>query len=326
MLSSSLTEGLISESRRSLVSSESRSQQNGAVNSPLISAEELAAELHAESRVVLADVRWTLNGPPGRPEYESGHLPGARWVDLESELTTHGPTGGRHPLPDPAVFQAAMRRLDVSASTPVVAYDGATSLAASRLWWLLTDAGHEDVRVLDGGFAAWEAGGLPIETGPGPGPADGDFIGRPGQRTVVDASGVVALLGDGGGSTGSGGSTNVSLVDVRAADRYAGENETIDPIAGHIPGALSRPSTENLTASGQFKTQAEIAARFAEIDGEPIFYCGSGITAAHTLLALESTGRTGAIYPGSWSDWITDPDRPRATGLSAPGTSALGAT
>ncbi len=287
------------------------------MNNPLISAEELAAELAAGSRPVLADVRWTLNGPPGFAEYEAGHLPGARWVDLESDLTTHGPTGGRHPLPSRAVFQAAMRRLGVSAGSAVVVYDGASSLAASRLWWLLTDAGHEDVRVLDGGFAAWQAAGLPIETGPGPGPADGDFVGRPGQRAAVDAAGVLALVGEGSGSGESSGSANATLVDVRAADRYAGENETMDPIAGHIPGALSRPSTENLTDSGQFKPPAEIAARFADVDGEPVFYCGSGITAAHTLLALESTGRTGAIYPGSWSDWITDPSRPRATGPSA---------
>ena len=283
------------------------------MNSPLLSPAALVAELAAGSQVVLADVRWNLTGPPGRPEYEAGHLPGARWVDLESELTTHGPTGGRHPLPDPSVFQAAMRRLGVSASTPVVVYDGATSLAASRLWWLLTDAGHEDVRVLDGGFAAWQAAGLPVESGPGPEPADGDFVARPGQRAAVDADGVVALLGAGSGANDP---ANSVLVDVRAADRYAGENETMDPIAGHIPGALSRPSTENLTATGEFKAPEEIAARFADIGGEPIFYCGSGITAAHTLLALESAGRTGAIYPGSWSDWITDPDRPRATGPS----------
>ena len=286
------------------------------MNGPLISAAELAAELAAGSQVVLADVRWALTGPSGRPDYEAGHLPGARWVDLESELTTHGPTGGRHPLPDPDVFRAAMRRLGVSASTPVIAYDGATSLAASRLGWLLTDAGHQDVRVLDGGFAAWEAAGSPIETGPGPGPADGDFVGRPGQRAAVNAAGVLALLDEGSGSPRSS-STDITLVDVRAADRYAGENETMDPIAGHIPGALSRPSTENLTASGQFKPPAEITERFADIDGEPVFYCGSGISAAHPLLALESAGRTGAIYPGSWSDWITDPDRPRTTGPSA---------
>ena len=276
------------------------------MNSPLVSVQELAAELASGRRIVLADVRWTLNGPPGEPEYEQGHLPGALWVDLESELTTHGPRGGRHPLPDPEVFEAAMRRIGVSADVPVVGYDGATSLAAARLWWLLTDAGHQDVRVLDGGYAAWQEARQPVETGPGIVPERGDFLARPGQRAAVDADGVLALVGN---ANAAG-----TLVDVRATDRYAGQNETIDPVAGHIPGAISRPSTENLTETGRFRPAAELAERFADIGGEPVLYCGSGITAAHTLLALESAGRTGAIYPGSWSDWITDPDRPRASG------------
>jgi thiosulfate/3-mercaptopyruvate sulfurtransferase len=272
-----------------------------------VPVEELAAELASGRRIVLADVRWSLTGPPGEPEYEEGHLPGALWVDLESELSTHGPSGGRHPLPDPAVFEAAMRRIGVSAGVPVVAYDGATSLAAARLWWLLTDAGHQDVRVLDGGFAAWQEAGRPVETGPGSVPERGDFVARPGQRGAVDADAVLDLVEDPDADA-------AVLVDVRAADRYAGENETMDPVAGHIPGAVSRPSTENLTETGRFRAAAEIAERFADVDGEPVLYCGSGITAAHTLLALESTGRTGRIYPGSWSDWITDPDRPRASG------------
>jgi thiosulfate/3-mercaptopyruvate sulfurtransferase len=275
----------------------------------LVSVDQLAAELaevaDAGRTIVLADVRWTLNGPPGRPVYEAGHLPGAVYVDLESELTTHGPVGGRHPLPDPEVFQLAVRRIGVSAQTPVVVYDGATSLAASRLWWLLTDAGHADVRVLDGGFAAWQAAGRPVETGGAPTPAAGDFLVVSGHRRVVDAGAVAAL---------SRTPTAPALVDVRAADRYAGENETMDPIAGHIPGAVNRPSMQNLTETGRFKAAAEIARRYADLEGEPVLYCGSGITAAHTLLALETAGRTGAIYPGSWSDWITDPDRPRATG------------
>jgi thiosulfate/3-mercaptopyruvate sulfurtransferase len=245
--------------------------------------------------------------PPfdGRAAHEAGHLPGAVYVDLESELTTHGPVGGRHPLPDPDVLQRALRRAGVSAATPVVVYDGATSLAASRLWWLLSDAGHPDVRVLDGGYAAWLAAGRPVETGPGQTPAAGDFVVESGHRRVVDADAVAGLSRAGTGPV---------LVDVRAADRYAGENETIDPIAGHITGAVNRPSMANLTESGRFRSAAEIAEGYADLPGEPVLYCGSGITAAHTLLALETTGRTGAIYPGSWSDWITDPDRPRATG------------
>ena len=277
------------------------------MRNPLVSVEQLAAALDQDATpsIVLVDVRWTLNGPPGRDDYEAGHLPGAVFVDLETELTTHGPAGGRHPLPDPAVFQRAMRRIGVSAETPVVVYDGATSLAASRLWWLLTDAGHPDVRVLDGGYAAWQAAGRPVETGPGPTPAAGDFVVESGHRRVVDADAVAALSRSGSGP---------ALVDVRAADRYAGENETVDPIAGHIPGAVNLPSTANLTESGRFRAAAEIARGYADLQGEPVLYCGSGITAAHTLLALETAGRTGSIYPGSWSDWITDPDRPRTTG------------
>ncbi|HEY5787287.1 MAG TPA: sulfurtransferase [Microlunatus sp.] len=278
------------------------------MSTPLMSVEHLAAasdEADAGPVIALVDVRWTLNGPPGRPVYEAGHLPGAVYVDLESELTSHGPVGGRHPLPDQEDFQRAVRRIGVSAATPVVVYDGATSLAASRLWWLLSDAGHPDVRVLDGGYAAWQAAGMPVETGPGPTPPVGDFVVESGHRRVVDADAVSALSRSG---------TGPRLVDVRAADRYAGENETIDPIAGHIPGAVNRPSMANLTESGRFKPAAEIAQRYADLEGEPVLYCGSGITAAHTLLALETAGRTGSIYPGSWSDWITDPGRPRATG------------
>ena len=273
------------------------------MNNPLVTVEELAAERATGRPLVLADVRWTLNGPSGRADYEAGHLPGAVYVDLEAELTTHGPSGGRHPLPDLGTFQRAMRRIGVSAATPVVVYDGATSLAASRLWWLLTDAGHPSVRVLDGGFAGWRAAGQPVETGPGAASAPGDFVVAPGHRRVVDAAGVATLLAG-----------EVALVDVRAADRYAGENETIDPVAGHIPGAVSRPSTQNLTEAGGFRPAAEIAERFADVVGEPVLYCGSGFTAAHTLLALESAGRPGARYPGAWSAWITDPARPRATG------------
>lgn len=274
---------------------------------PLITVDELAGVLASDAPVVLADVRWSLNGPPGNPEFEAGHLPGAVWVDLESELTTHGPTGGRHPLPRREVFEQAMRRIGVRADVGVVVYDGATSLAASRLWWLLTDAGHGAVRVLDGGFGAWRDAGRPVETGVGARPEPGDFVARPGHRAALGADEVEVLVGSGGRA----------LVDVRAADRYAGQNETIDPVAGHIPGALSRPSTDNLTASGHFRSPAAIAERFAEIGEDPVLYCGSGITAAHTLLALESAGRTAAIYPGSWSDWITDPGRPRATGSEA---------
>jgi thiosulfate/3-mercaptopyruvate sulfurtransferase len=186
----------------------------------------------------------------------------------------------------------------------VVAYDGATSLAASRLWWLLTDAGHRRVRVLNGGLAAWQSAGLPTESGavhpPG---TPGTFEARPGQRAQLGAEDILARR--------TGGPL---LVDVRAAERFTGETEPMDPVAGHIPGAINRPSTENLDAAGRFRPPSEIAERFPADGEDLVLYCGSGITAAQSLLALESAGRTAAIYPGSWSDWITDPDRPVATG------------
>lgn len=270
---------------------------------PLVGVAALAAQLAGPDPVVVLDVRWTLGGPSGRPDYEAGHLPGAHWVDLEHELS--GPAvgaGGRHPLPDVEVLGAALRRVGVRADVPVVVHDAATSLAAARLWWLLVDAGHPDVRVLDGGFAAWQRAGRPVETGPDRGAEPGDFVPRPGGLAAVDAAGVEALR-----------ATGAPLVDVRAPERYRGEHEPLDPVAGHIPGAVNRPSPGNQTPDGHFRPPAEIAARFAGLE-EPVLYCGSGITAAHTLLALRSAGLDGRIYPGSWSDWVSDPDRPVATG------------
>jgi thiosulfate/3-mercaptopyruvate sulfurtransferase len=271
--------------------------------SPLIGVDDLAALLRSPDPVVLADVRWTLGGPSGQPDYEAGHLPGAHWVDLEAELSgpARGP-GGRHPLPDVDVLAAALSRIGVRAEATVVVYDAATSLAAARLWWLLVDAGHPDVRVLDGGFAAWQRAGQPVETGPDRGAEPGGFVPAPGRLSRVDAAGVTALLG-----------SSTPLVDVRAAERYTGATEPLDPVAGHIPGALNRPSSENLSPEGRFRSPTEIAERFAGLD-DPVLYCGSGITAAHSLLALRSAGLNGRIYPGSWSDWVSDRDRPVATG------------
>lgn len=271
--------------------------------SPLIGVDELAGRLRSAAPVVLADVRWSLGGPPGEPEYRAGHLPGAHWVDLERELS--GPardTGGRHPLPDADVLAAALRRIGVRTDGPVVVYDAANALAASRLWWLLVDAGHPDVRVLDGGFAAWQQAGHLVETGPDQTPEPGDFVPRPGRLPRVDAAEVTALLAAG-----------TPVVDVRAAERFTGATEPVDPVAGHIPGAVSRPSPQNQTPEGRFRPPAEIAERFAGL-ADPVLYCGSGITAAHTLLALRTAGLDGRIYPGSWSDWVSDPDRPVATG------------
>ena len=273
----------------------------------LIQPPELAAALDSEHPPVLADVRWNLAGPPGRPEYEAGHLPGAQWVDLEAELSAPPGAGGRHPLPLPATFERAMRRIGLNRGTPVVVYDGANSLAAARLWWLLTDAGHSRVRVLDGGFAAWRAAGLPVESGSGVPVAAGDFVAQPGQRAQLIGPEIAARLA---------GDPSIRLVDVRAPERYSGETEPIDPVAGHIPGAVNLPSPGNHAADGRFLPAAIIADRYlgAGVPSGAVLYCGSGITAAQSLLALESAGLTAAIYPGSWSDWITDPDRPIATG------------
>jgi thiosulfate/3-mercaptopyruvate sulfurtransferase len=268
-------------------------------------ADRLALDAGARDRLlVLADVRWNLSGPPGRPEYEVGHLPGAAWVDLTAELSGPPGAGGRHPLPPVEVFEAAMRRIGVRADSEVVVYDGRTSLSAARLWWLLLDAGHPRVRVLDGGFAAWQRAGLPVQTGPEPEHEAGDFVARPGHLERVGTDELAAQVGT---------TAAPALVDVRAPERYRGEVEPIDPVAGHIPGAVNRPSMANLDADGRFRP-AVVAEHYADLP-DPVLYCGSGITAAHSLLALRSAGLIGGrIYPGSWSDWVRDPGRPVATG------------
>jgi len=274
-------------------------------SSVLIEVPELAERLRLPGSPVLADVRWSLGGPPGRPGYEAGHLPGAAWVDLEAELSGPPGTGGRHPLPRPEVFSAAMRRIGVGSGSEVVVYDAGTSLAAARLWWLLLDAGHPRVRVLDGGLAAWQQAGLPVQSGAETARPAGDFVARPGHLERVDATELLAHLQEPAAPV---------LVDVRAPERYRGEVEPLDPVAGHIPGAVNRPSMANLDPTGRFLPAAVLAERYAGLP-DPVLYCGSGITAAHTLLALRSAGVPGGrIYPGSWSDWVSDPGRPVASG------------
>ncbi|GAA3389926.1 sulfurtransferase [Streptomyces roseoviridis] len=269
---------------------------------PIISASELLSESAGARPPVLLDVRWTLGGPPGRPEYEAGHLPGAVYVDLDTELAGPPGRGGRHPLPDPAAFGAAMRRAGVSADTPVVVYDGGLGWGAARAWWLLRWAGHPDVRVLDGGLAAWE-GELSKDV---PSPEPGDFEPRPGALGLLDADGAAALAGSG------------LLLDARAAERYRGDVEPIDRVGGHIPGAVSAPTTENVGPDGRFLPADALAARFAGLgakeDTEVAVYCGSGVSGAHEVLALEIAGIPAALYAGSWSEWSSDPSRPVATG------------
>ncbi|NLU73811.1 sulfurtransferase [Streptomyces sp. HNM0575] len=280
----------------------------------ITSASALADRLARGEAPVLLDVRWQLGGPHGRPDYEAGHLPGAVYVDLDTELA--GPPGesGRHPLPDQEVFAAAMRRAGVSGDRPVVVYDGGQGWAAARAWWLLRRAGHGDVRVLDGGLAAWDG---PLETGEVT-PEPGDFTPRTGTTGMTGT--VRALDADGAAALARRG----MLLDARAGERYRGEVEPIDPVGGHIPGAVSAPTSENVVeAAGRdrpplLRSPEELRARFRELgvtdDTEVGVYCGSGVSAAHEVLALAQAGIDAALYVGSWSEWSADPERPVATG------------
>ncbi|MBB0245425.1 sulfurtransferase [Streptomyces alkaliphilus] len=272
----------------------------------IISPDELAAVLadpHTDADPpVLLDVRWNLGGPPGREEYGRGHLPGAVWIDLETELAgSPGPTG-RHPLPSPDVLRDAMRRAGVNDDSRVVVYDGGQGWAAARAWWLLRHAGHEHVRVLDGGLARWNG---PLAT-VDPNPRPGNFTPRYGAMPVLDAEGAARLARDG------------ILLDARAPERYRGENEPIDPAAGHIPGARSAPTASAVGPDGALLPADELAARFTALGVTPTaetgVYCGSGVSAAQQVLALSLVGVRAALYPGSWSEWCADPSRPVAVG------------
>ncbi|MFE9249547.1 sulfurtransferase [Streptomyces sp. NPDC007088] len=271
---------------------------------PLISAPELAEALDAPEPPVLLDIRYQLGTPSKRPEYLEGHLPGAVFVDLDAELAAPPGPKGRHPLPPVEEFTRSLRAAGVRGDRGVVVYDGGQGWSAARAWWLLTWAGHPDVRVLDGGLPAWTG---PIQTG-APAPEPGDFTPRPGALPTLDADAAAALAGSG------------VLLDARAGERYRGEVEPIDPVAGHIPGALSAPTGENLDASGRFRPAAELAERFRALgvrEGTPVgVYCGSGVSAAQEILALRVAGFEAALYPGSWSEWSADPERPVATGAA----------
>jgi thiosulfate/3-mercaptopyruvate sulfurtransferase len=259
---------------------------------------------------VLLDVRWVLGDPHGHRHYLAGHLPGAVFVDLHAELAAPpSPAAGRHPLPDVAALQASARRWGVRGDTPVVAYDDAGGLAAARAWWLLRWAGLSDVRLLDGGLAAWRSAGLPLETGEVT-PEPGDVVLAGGAMPTVDADATAALARTG------------VVLDARAGERYRGETEPIDPRAGHVPGAVSAPTAANLGPDGRFLPAAALRARFAALGvdgaGPVAVYCGSGVTAAHEIAALALAGFDGAaLYPGSWSQWSADPTRPADTASSS---------
>jgi thiosulfate/3-mercaptopyruvate sulfurtransferase len=282
--------------------------EDGRMASPLISATDLRALLGS---VTVLDVRYRTGGAAGPPEFAKGHVPSAVYVDLDADLAGPPGDGGRHPLPATEAFEAAMRRAGVHDDRPVVVYDDWSGLAAGRAWWLLRFHGHRDVRVLDGAWAAWVESGGAVQA-VAVAPEQGDFTARPGQLPVVEVGDVLDVP---------------VLVDARAPERYRGETEPIDPVAGHIPGAVNVPTTTNLRADGRFRSAEELRALYAAAgvtgalrDGSSLassgtgvaVYCGSGITAAHDVLALEIAGIPAALYPGSWSGWISDPDRPIA--------------
>jgi thiosulfate/3-mercaptopyruvate sulfurtransferase len=274
---------------------------------PLITAEELAELLAASSAAspTILDVRWRLATGAGREAYLEAHIPGAAFVDLDRQLSDPPSDLGRHPLPSADRFSAEMRALGVSAGRPVVAYDASNSTAAARAWWLLRYFGHPRVAVLDGGLAAWTAAARPRESG-APEHEPGDFVARAGGMPIVSAGEAAEVAAAG------------VLLDARDAERFQGRVEPIDPVAGHIPGARNRPTTQNVDAVGRFLDPGRLRTAFEQLgirDGLPVAaYCGSGITAAHELLALTLAGFPAALYPGSWSEWITDPKRPVARG------------
>jgi len=270
----------------------------------VIGAEELYRRVAEPEPPLLLDVRWALGDPNGAEHYRAGHLPGAVYVDLDTELA--GPPGaGRHPLPPVDQLQAAARRWGLSQGRSVVVYDNTGGLAAGRAWWLLRWAGVPDVRLLDGGLAAWRAAGYAEGTGAARTRAAGDVVLRGGHLPTITADEAAAWSG--------------TLFDARAAERYRGEVEPVDARAGHIPGAVSAPTTGNLRDGVPlFKTAEELRARFAGAAGPVGVYCGSGVTAAHEIVALAIAGIDAALYPGSWSAWSADPARPVATSSTRP--------
>lgn len=289
----------------------------------LIDPERLAELLVTDSPPRLLDVRWTLGGPPGVDEYRRGHLPGARFLDMDRDLAAPVGDGsrGRHPLPERERIWSVLCELGVVDSDRIVVYDARTGLSAARAWWQLRALGHPEVLLLDGGLSAWVRAGLPVVAGDDlghthPAPARGGSHPPAEQWTprdpkgvqTVDAEGVLAGLARPNGPL---------LLDARSSERYRGEPSNLDPVAGHIPGAISAPTLENLKADGTFADSADLARRFVALgvshDRPVVSYCGSGITATHQILALLLAGYSDvALYPGSWSEWIRDATRPVA--------------
>ena len=272
----------------------------------LITATQLARRLDAGEPTTILDVRWQLTEPDGRAAYERGHLPGAVYVSLEDELSDHGVSGrGRHPLPSGRSVEAAARRWGVRNGVPVVVYDDWNRAGSARAWWVLTAAGLPDVRILDGGLSAW-AGPLEI----------GSVTPEPGDMTVAHddlyAGARPTLTAEQVATRG------VMLLDARAPERFRGDVEPVDPVAGHIPGAQNMPSTDLLSDDGRFLSDADLSRVFDSVDASTGVYCGSGVTASVVLAALAAAGVDAALFPGSWSEWSSDPSRPVARGSDRP--------
>ncbi len=275
----------------------------------LITPTELAALVESGAPVAILDVRWRLDEPDGRAAYLRGHLPGAVYVSLDDELSDHAVAGrGRHPLPSGRSLQAAARRWGIRRDASVVVYDDWNRAGSARAWWVLTAAGLEEVRILDGGLSAWRSAGHRLDTGdvaPEPGnvtvPHDDLYCGRQPTLTAEQS-----------------GAGTVTLLDARAPERFRGEVEPVDPVAGHIPGAKNVPSGDVLAADGTFLGDDALSQLLSERGIDPDddvgVYCGSGVTAAITIAALAAQGRDAALYPGSWSEWSADPTRPVGRG------------
>jgi thiosulfate/3-mercaptopyruvate sulfurtransferase len=268
----------------------------------LVTATELERLIAAGASLAILDVRWELARPDGSAAYEAGHVPGAVYVSLEDELTDHSVAGrGRHPLPSGRAVEAAVRRWGIGQGTTVVAYDDWNRAGSARAWWVLKAAGLGDVRILDGGLAAWTLAGGALQAGA--------VTSHPGDVAVLYgdlyAGAMPTLSADEAAALGS------RLIDARAPERFRGDVEPVDPVAGHIPGATNVPSTALLGADGGFLADPDLAGALGDAAG---VYCGSGVTASVVLAALAAVGVDAALFPGSWSQWSTDPARPVATG------------
>jgi thiosulfate/3-mercaptopyruvate sulfurtransferase len=283
--------------------------------STLVEPLELAARLD-DPRWAIIDCRFELTRPAwGAGAFAAGHIPNAQYADLDGDLTgAHGAQRGRHPLPEVAELAATFGRLGIDADVQVIGYDQGSGMFAARLWWLLRWLGHTQVAVLNGGFAAWERAGLPVSTRTVTRPVR-QFRARTDEAASVTSAQVAELVAQGALKRGER-----VLVDARAADRFAGENETLDPVAGHIPGARNHPFAGNLGPDGRFLPARELHQRWEKTLGgqsaaRTIAMCGSGVTACQNLLALEVAGLPGArLYAGSWSEWIRDPTHAVAKG------------